>query len=230
MSRAASIALVLVAAASTARGDDLAAFLAAASAASAPKQTIRGEGELVTTSPDGTTRQQVVVVQRPNGDLFIALQPSGARALIPVGGEAQLSTAKGSGATPFALDAPLGGSEFTREDLQPFVMARFGSPTIVDRNGPEITVSLDPKKPTQYSLTAITFDRDKRAPVKVMLYKDTLSNLLKMRRDSDLVEVGGRWVPGTVAMENFPMRTTSTLTLKWSTAADQPELFDVKGW
>jgi hypothetical protein len=230
MSRTTSIAVVLFVAAASARADDLAGFLAAASAASAPKTTIRAEGEMVTTSPEGTARQQIVLVQRQNGDLFVELQPTGARALVPVGGEAVLSASKNKSVAPFALDAPLGGSEISREDLQPFVMARFGSPTIVDRNGNEITVSLDPKKPTQYSLTAITFDRDKRAPVKVMLYKDTLSNLLKMRRDSDLVQVGGRWVPGTVTMENFPMRTTTTLTLTWSEVADQPALFDPKTW
>lgn len=230
MSRVAPCAALLLVVATMARGDDLATFLAAASDASKPRATIRGEGELVTVSPEATARQQIALVQRPSGDLYVELQPSGARALLPAGGDAVLSPAKGTAPAPFALDAALAGSEFSREDLQPFNLARFGSPTIVDRNGGELTVSLDPRKPTQYSLEAITFDRDKRAPVKVMLYKDTLSNLLKMRRDSDLVQVGGRWLPGTVTMENFPMRTTSTLTLKWSEAADQPALFDPKSW
>jgi hypothetical protein len=230
MSRAYRIVALLLAVAAVARGDDLAGFLAAASAASKPAAPIRGDGELVTTSADGTTRQQIAVLQRPNGDLYLELRPIGLRALIPSSGEAMLSAAPGNAAAPFALDAPLAGSEFTREDLQPFNLARFGSPTIVDRNGAEMTVSLDPLKPSQYSLEAITFDRDKHAPVKVMLYKDTLSNLLKMRRDGDLVQLAGRWLPKTVSMENFPLRTTSTVTLSWSETADQPALFDPKTW
>jgi hypothetical protein len=217
-------------AASAARGDDLASFLAAASEASKPNAPIRGSGTLVTTSPDGTSTQQIVVAQRPNGDLVLAVQPPGARALLPAQGDAVLSPAAGTAAAPFALDASFAGSEFSREDLMPFTLSRFGSPTIVDRNGSETTVSLDPKKPTQYSLVVITFDRDKKAPVKVMVYKDTLSNLLRMRRDGDFVQVGGRWLPQTVTMENFPLRTISTLKLTWSEAPDDPALFDAKAW
>ncbi len=230
MSRVSHCVVLVLFIAAAARGDDLASFLTAASDASKPMTTIRGEGELVVATPDATTKQQLVVMQRPNGDLYLELQPSGARALLPFSGDAVLAAAKGSAAKPFALDAPLAGSEFSREDLQPFNLARFGSPTIVDRNASQLTVSLDPKKPTQYSLEAITFDRDKRAPVKVMLYKDTLSNLLKMRRDGEFVQIAGRWLPTTVAMENFPMRSTSTMTLKWSEVAEQPAVFDPKSW
>jgi hypothetical protein len=43
------------------------------------------------------------------------------------------------------------------------------------------------------------------------------------------MQVGGRWLPGTVTMENFPMRTTST-DAKWSEVADQPALFDPEEW
>jgi hypothetical protein len=232
MRRALHLALLLstLVTASPVRGDDLAAFLTAAGEATKPSASIRATGELVTTSPDGTTTQQIAIVQRPSGDLYFALQPSGARALLPVNGAALLSPASGQAAAPFGLDAALGGSEFSREDLTPFGLARFGSPTVVDRNDSEITVSLDPHKPSQYSLEVITFDRDKRAPVKVMVYKETLSNLLKMRRDSGFVQVAGRWLPTTVAMENFPLRTTSTLTLRWAEAPDNAALFDAKNW
>ena len=64
----------------------------------------------------------------------------------------------------------------------PFDAGRYGSPTIVDRSPAETTVSLDPHG-SQYSLVVITFDREKQVPVKVMSYKDTYSNLLRMRRE-----------------------------------------------
>ena len=76
----------------------------------------------------------------------------------------------------------LGGSEFTREDLQPFDAGRYGSPTIVDRSPAETTVSLDPHG-SQYSLVVITFDREKQVPVKVMSYKDTSATCSRMRRE-----------------------------------------------
>ncbi|MEO8603932.1 MAG: hypothetical protein ABI629_15260 [bacterium] len=227
MCRAVHLAMLFatLAGAAAASADDLATFLAAAGDATKPSAPIRATGSLVTTSPDGTTTQQITIVQRPSGDLYFALTPSGVRARLSASGDARLSPASGKPAAPFALDASLGGSEFSREDLLPFSPTRFGSPAIVDRNGSDTTVSLDPHKPSQYSLAVITFEREKHAPVKVMLYKDTLSHLLKMRKDSGFVQVAGRWLPTTVTMENFPMRTTSTLTLTWAETPDDAALW-----
>jgi hypothetical protein len=145
------------------------------------------------------------------------------RALLPASGGALL--AAGPDPAPFPIDGALAGSEFSREDLQPFDAARFGSPTIVDRSAEDTTVSFDPHD-SQYSLEVITFDREKRVPVKVMSYKDTLNNLLKMRRDRAHVRVGGCWLPTEIAIENFPLKATSTLTLTWTTIADQAMRFD----
>jgi len=97
MSRLSSVvALVLAIIAGPARGEDLAALLAGATAAAHPSATVRGEGELVTTSPDGSVRARVAVLQRANGDVYVEVQPPGARALIPVGGNALLSEKPGA--------------------------------------------------------------------------------------------------------------------------------------
>lgn len=223
MSRPArAIALLLFVAAPT-RGEDLAALLATATQASRPSMPVRGVGRLVTTSADGTVTHRIAIAQRPSGDLYIEVQSPGFRALLPATGKALL--ASGSAPAPFAADAALAGSEFSREDLQPFDAARFGSPTIVDRSDEEATVQLDPRD-SQYSLEVITFDRQKLVPIKAMTYKDTLNNLLKMRRDNAHVQVGGRWLPTEVTIENFPLKATSTLTLAWTAGDDQPALFD----
>jgi len=228
MSRLSSVvALVLAIIAGPARGEDLAALLAGATAAAHPSATVRGDGELVTTSPDGSVRARVAVLQRANGDVYVEVQPPGARALIPVGGNALLSEKAGAAPAAFPNDGALAASEFTREDLQPFDAGRYGSPTIVDRSPAETTVSLDPHG-SQYSLVVITFDREKQVPVKVMSYKDTYSHLLRMRREQGHVQVAGRWLPTEIAIENFPLNVTSTLTVKWTAAADQPERFDPK--
>jgi hypothetical protein len=223
-----AVALLVALAARTAHGEDLAALLAAATSAARPTATVRGDGEMVTTSPDGSTRQRVAVLQRANGDLAIAVQPGDVRALLPAAGPA-LIAADGGDAEPFAADAPLAGSELTREDLQPFDAARFGSPTIVDRGSAGTTVQLDPKD-SQYTLMVITFAPTTHAPVKVMAYKDTLSNLLRMRRERGHVEVAGRWLPTEVISENFPLKVTTTLTLQWKPAPEQPQWFDAKAF
>jgi len=226
MSRPASVVAILLAVvAAPARGEDLAALLAAATSAARPSTTVRGEGELVSVSPEGTVRHRIAIAQRPAGDLYVEVQSPVARALLPTSGAALL--AAGAAPAPFPADAALAASEFSREDLQPFDAGRFGSPTIVDRGADDTTVSLDPRD-SQYSLQVITFDREKRVPIKVMSYKDTLSNLLKMRRESGHVLVGGRWLPTEITIENFPLKTTSTLTLQWTTVDEQAARFDPK--
>ena len=221
------IALLIATAVAPARGEDLATFLAGATAAAHPSATVRGDGELVTTSPDGTSRARVVVLQRPSGDLYVEVQPPDAQALLLANGTALLSARPGAAPVPFANDAALAGSEFSREDLEPFDAGRYGSPTIVDRSPAQTTVSLDPHD-SQYSLVVVTFDREKQVPVKVMSYKDTLSHLLRMRRENGHQQVGGRWLPTEISIENFPLKVISTLTLKWTAVDDQPTRFDPK--
>ena len=221
------VALLLVVPVAPARGEDLAAFLAGATGAARPSVIVRGAGELVTTSAEGTVRHRIAIEQRPAGDLYLEVGSPGARALLPPTGAALL--AAGGSPVPFPLDAALVGSEFSREDLQPFDAGRFGSPTIVDRGEDDTTVSLDPRD-SQYSLEVITFDRERRVPLKVMSYKDTLSNLLKMRRESGHVSVGGRWLPTEITIENFPLKSTSTMTLTWTAVDDQAPRFDPKAF
>lgn len=218
--------LIVCLAAAPASGEDLATFLKAASAAARPTAVLRGDGTLVTTSPDGTKKDQLAIVRRPNGDVYLELHDAGTRALlIAKDNRALLVPGKGEGSEDFALDTALGGSEFTREDLQPFNIDRYQSPTIVDRRNGEITVSLTPK-PSQYALQVITFDTERKVPLLVKNYKETISNLVKMRRSRGFTSAGGTWVPGEVAMENFPLRATSTATLTWKQVDDLPALFD----
>jgi hypothetical protein len=223
------VALALLATGASARGDDLPAFLGAVATAARPTVPLRADGSLVTTSPDGTARDQIAMVRRPTGDVYIELRTAGVRALLSADGTtALLVPAAGKPSEPFALDASLGGSEFTREDLRPFNADYFRSPTIVDRDGSEMTLSLTPT-PSQYTLQVITFDVARKLPVVVKNYKDTLSNLVKMRRARAFISAGGTSVPSEVTMENFPLRATSTMTLRWQPAEDTPALFDPAG-
>jgi hypothetical protein len=218
--------LALVAAAPAVAADDLLTFLIAATAAERPSQPMRADGELLTTTPDSSTRDQIAIVRNPHGDVYVELRTAGIRALIPADGNAaRVVLGKGKSSEAFALDAPLGDSEFTREDLELFRTEAFRSPTIVDRGADDVTVSLTPIT-SQYVLQVITFDGDKHVPLTVKNYKEKISNLVKMRRDRTLTAGGGTWLPAEVSMEDFPLRTTSTMTLRWQPAADAAALFD----
>ena len=227
MHRVALTLVALLASVTSAAAEDLTTFLAAATAAARPNAPLRADGELTTNSPDGTVRDQVAILRRPNGDVYIELRDSGVRALLLGDGKTALLVAgKGKSAAPFGLDAPLDGSEFTREDLRPFSAAYYRSPIIVDRNPGELTVSLTPSPPSQYALQVVTFDDQRKAPLVVKNYKDTVNNLVKVRRSTRHTTVGDGWQPGEITMQNFPMRSSSTLTLHWQPSEDVPALFD----
>ncbi len=218
--------LALVAPAVAVAADDLPTFLTAATAAERPSQPMRADGELVTATPDANARDQIAIVRNPHGDVYVELRTAGIRALIPADGNAaRLVPAKGKSSEAFALDAALGDSEFTREDLELFRTDAYRSPTIVDRGADDVTVSLTPIT-SQYVLQVITFDREKHVPLTVKNYKDKISNLVKMRRDRSLTAGGGTWLPAEVSMEDFPLRTTSTMTLRWQPASEVAALFD----
>lgn len=194
---------------------DLASFLRTATEAARSAVPLRADGELVVVSAGQTMRDAVVVLLRPPGDLYLELRQAGVKALLIAGGTKAYIVRKGDAAPGlFAPDAPLAESDFTREDLQPFNATRYLSPSIVDTSAGQLTVQLDPE-PSQYSLVVITFDREKAVPVKTLYYRDTTSNLVKMRRDGDHVAVAGRWLPGVIIMEHFQLRTQSTLRLAW---------------
>jgi len=227
--RTLTVALVVsLTALPAAAAEDLPTFLVAATAAARPNVPVRADGELVTTSPDGSARDQLAVLRRPNGDVYLELRNAGIRALLLADGKALLVPGTGKSPTDFALDASLGNSEFTREDLRPFAGSYYRSPTIVDRNGDDVSVSLTPH-PSQYALQVITFNGPRHVPVVVKNYKDTVSNLVKMSRSTGLTSMAGTWMPSEIAMENFPLHATSTAKLRWQTTDDMPALFDPAG-
>ncbi len=215
--------------ATTAAAEDLSTFLKAATQATRSSGPLRGTGELVTTSPDGSARDQLTVVRRPNGDMYLELRNAGVRALVLADGKtALIVSSKGGSPGPFAKDAPFAGSEFTREDLPPFDVDRIRTPAIADSSSDQLTVGLTPVD-SQYAYQVITFDRQKKVALVVKDYKDTANNLIKMRRNAGLVSVAGIWLPTEISMENFPMRVTSTATLRWEPTEDTPALFDPAG-
>jgi hypothetical protein len=221
--------LLLMLTGSTARADmeSLKEYLHSVEEAAQLSAALRGDGEFEVTSASGTRHDQVVMLLRPVADTYIELHQEGTKALITGSGDQAYLLKKGaSKAEPFAPDVPFADSDFTREDLEPFRMARFKDARISDETGAEVTVTLFPGT-SQYSLVVVTFDREKKVPVKVLYYRDTLSNLVKMRQDQGYVLVGRKWMPTTITMETFKLRTQTTFKLKWSQDPTfPPELFD----
>jgi hypothetical protein len=202
---------------SAAAAANLQSFLRSATRASSARVALRADGPLVSTGTEGTVDDQVVLLRNEDGATYLELRRAALRILIrPDKNEAYEASGRAA-AKPLPMDRPIAGTDFSPEDLKPFVQANFDSAAIADRNDRQITVSLDPRD-SQYTLIVTTFDVEKHVPVKTMYYTETLNNLTKMRLDQDLVDVAGHWLPSTIIMRGFKLRTSSKLTLTWKTA------------
>ncbi len=204
---------------------DLDAFLHQAEEAAQVAVPLRGDGQVEVASPEATRRDQVALVLRPPADTFIAFQQQAVKAVL-LGSAAFRLKPGANKVEPFALDASLDDSDFTREDLEPFRAARYKDARISDDSPTQLTVTLFPTD-SQYSLVVITFDRQKKVPLKTLYYRDTASNLVKMQRDTDYVSIADKWKPTTMTMESFKLRTHTTMTVHWLPEDKlRAELFD----
>jgi hypothetical protein len=221
------VALTVPASGALGMTEGLETFLRSVEAATAITVPLRADGELDAQLATGQLRSDLVMVVRPPSDMYIELRKGPRKALLltSAGTAFRLHSEDGK-AEKFAEDAAFADSDFTREDLEPFQLARYKTWLIADESAGEVTVTLMPKN-SQYTMLVTTFDIEKKVPLKTLYYQDTLSNLVKMRRESDYTLVGRKWMPTAISMENFKFRTTTTLRLKWTQdAAFPPELFD----
>jgi hypothetical protein len=206
--------------------EDLQSLLRSVESAARPPTIVRADGVLAIKSPEKEERRQIVIVQRED-DLYLELREGGMKALL-IGADSQsLVLATGDQKErKLDLSEPLFGSDFTREDLEPFSTRRYAHPTVIDEGANHVTVALRPAQ-SQYSLVVATIERAKNVPVKVLYYLETTNNLVKMRRDLDHTLIGRRWFPGRITMEHFQLRTSSELELKWTQSPQPiaPEIF-----
>ena len=219
--------VVLTSGAVRADMESLQQFLHSAEETAQLTAALRGDGTFDVMSGSGKRSDQVVMLVRPVTDTYIELRQEGTKALLPGSGDQAYRFTKGaSKAEPLPPEATFADSDFTREDLEPFRTARYKDARISDETGAEVTVTLFPGT-SQYSLVVITFDREKKVPVKTLYYRDTLNNVVKIRRDEGHVLVGRKWMPTSITMESFKLRTQTTFKLSWSQSPTfPPELFD----
>ena len=216
---------VLICRAAYADIDGLTQFLRGVEAAAHVTVALRGDGEFEVQTPEATRRDQVAMIVRPPADVFLALRQEGIKALL-LGNDGHLLKTGAATAGRFPASATFAESDFTREDLEPFRLSRFKDWRISDESDTQLTVMLSPQD-SQYSLIMITFEREKKVPLKTLYYRETLNNLVKIRRDGAFVFVAHRWMPGRTSMETFKLHSQTTFTMRWTEDSTFPsELFD----
>src|SRR5439155_559440 len=75
-----------------------------------------------------------------------------------------------------------------------------------------------------------TIDRERRAIIRTLYYRDLINNLSKTRRDAVFARVGASWRPGEITVESVRQATKTHSTLSWREAPDVPDaLFEPAG-
>ncbi len=186
---------------------------------------------------EGKKHERIVAIFRnhptENSQIQTYIELDRAKLKFLILGDAQFFAAAEGKMKPASLDTPVDSTSWVLEDLLPFLPSRCNSMRVADLTPEQVTVACEPKKKigSDYSLFVFKFDREKSVPLQVLYYRDTLSNLVKLRRDEDFELVGSRWRPKRVTMQDFKLRTKDVFEIRWT--ADPklpPALFDSRSF
>ena len=213
--------------------DDLLRGIEKAAVLAAP---LRADGTAEIDGIAGKKQDRVVILERgapgsaASTQVFAEFRDLKLRVLALAPGDLHVSTnGTAKAAKP---DAALAPTSFSAEDLLPFSRARCAAMRIADLSNDQFTIVCEPvRSKSRYMLEVYKFDRAKLLPVQVLLYKDSMTNLVKMLRLDDFVQVGTSWAPKRMVMQDFKLHTKDVLALSWALAPSAPaEAFDPKSF
>ena len=144
---------------------------------------------------------------------------SGTRALLSPG---KVVVLRGTRVVRAAPGTALEGTDVLLEDLEPFSERSLSTPQVSDETPERLVVTAAPTPPSAYVLLVHTIDRERDVILQTKYYRDSISNLVKIRRDDEFTQVGERWRPATIAVQSFREPTTTRLSLTWREAPDAP--------
>ncbi|MBI2963172.1 MAG: hypothetical protein HYY35_05405 [Deltaproteobacteria bacterium] len=201
-----------------------------------PSTPLRADATADIDGLDGKRQERLVIVERVAADAGLPAQTlvvlAGAKLRVLALGPAELHLASGGKVSRAEAKARIGSTSFAAEDFLPFSPARCAAMRLADLTAEQFTLVCEPKiPPSQYSLMVYKFDRARFSLLQVLLYRDGMTNLVKMLRNHDFVRVGSAWRPKRVVMQDFKLRTKDVLSLEWRESADVPaEAFDAKSF
>jgi hypothetical protein len=177
---------------------------------------------------DSSVDEAVLIVSPQHKRQFLAFKSTGWRALLPIGwGTGKAVEEAGGKATAYGVDEPLGGTGLRAIEFFPFWQADYATAFISDSNRLEKTVTLYAPKSVPYVLFVITFDKAKLVPLAAKYYKNEMSNLVRMRKDSEHVMVGSRPRPQKIEINDYAENTKTILELSWKVLDSVPvEIMD----
>jgi hypothetical protein len=204
------------------RAETLAELLSAVAVQASAPRPLRADVHI---ERDDTPAGDAILLAR-GVRLYIETR-SGARALLSPGKAVVL---RGNRVVRAAPDAALEGTDVLLQDLEPFGVRSLSTPQVSDETPERLVVTAAPTPPSTYVLLVHIIDREQDVIVQTKYYRDSVSNLVKIRRDDEFSQVGERWRPATIAVQSLRDSTTTRLSLAWHEAPDAPAaLFTAAG-
>src|SRR5262249_33542847 len=107
------------------------------------------------------------------------------------------------------------------EDLVPFDATRLRMPQISDESPAGVVVTAAPSRRSSHVLLVFTIDPERRVGTKTQFSRDTINNMVALRRDAEFVAVGERPRASAMTIEDVVENATTHWSLSWREA---PEL------
>ena len=214
--------------------DNLAALVRAVDEASRAPSPLRAEGTIDSDTLRGRSQDRLIWIERAGSGASappqVYVEFGNAKVRLLALSPADLRMAIEGRPTQAQPDQTVDSTSFTAEDVLAFAPDRCAAMRLAELSEDRFSLVCEPKKPpSQYSLMVYKFDREKTAMLQVLLYKGTMTNLVKMLRNDDFVQVGAQWRPQRVTMQDFKVRTKDVISLRWEAGAKVPaETFDPK--
>lgn len=207
--------------------DSLAALLEAVGEVIQPSSPLRAEGTIESEGLRGKSLDRLVWIERAgNGpkappQAYVEFEKAKLRLLGL--GPAEFWIASDGKASRAKGDQTIDSTNFTAEDVLAFAPERCAAMRLAELSEDRFSLVCEPKRPpSQYALMVYKFDREKATMLQALLYKGTMTNLVKMLRNDDFVQVGKQWRPKRVTMQDFKVRTKDVLSLEWQAGAPIP--------
>ncbi len=198
-------------------GESLRLLLLGAQDMNTPQFLWRADATVSVEAPKGSRTTQAIALFAPGKDArwYLQLREPSRQALV-LGSERRVMERTGSGTQTVPIGAPIADLGISYEDLSRFIADDFKLWQITDEGPETILVGGYPAVDSAYVYRAYTLDKERTLILKGQFYAKSMNNLVKLRRDSDHVSLGKKWVPGTIEIENFPENSKVTLRLRWT--------------
>jgi hypothetical protein len=177
----------------------------------------------------GSKRSYEGTVVAAGDNLYLELREPSLRVLARGTDSQVLLTTSGSGGGPRQVsgDDPIGSTTLVPNDFRPFRAAVQRNPQITSETKREMLVTGAPAGASPYVLLVYLLDRERRVPTRVQYYQGTINNLVRIRRDTELVQVAGKWRPGRSEIEDYRSGAVATIAFRWTAAPPvPPDLFN----